>query len=176
MLTVGLMDATPSCLPGAIPHGEWNVLIGVPNIRANVESHYTIHVYFSRTGAVADQPLPLSEPLRTGPAWFRAPGTHERAYPSVAFGQDDKQAQTRIRSTGRFPGAAPRPCGALPEFPGRPPKEMTPAAPAAIREPHRIVAPQWSVAFASRNGPAAGCRLSVQRGSHGTMARTEGRP
>ena len=38
-------DATPSCLPGAIPPGTWNVLIGVPNIRANVESHYTIHVY-----------------------------------------------------------------------------------------------------------------------------------
>ncbi len=44
VLTVGLMDATPSCLPGAIPDGTWNVLIGVPNIRANVESHYTIHV------------------------------------------------------------------------------------------------------------------------------------
>ena len=35
-LTVGLMDATPSCLPGAIPSGTWNVLIGVPNIRAGV--------------------------------------------------------------------------------------------------------------------------------------------
>ncbi len=70
-LTVGLMDATPSCLPGAIPPGQWNVLIGVPNIRASVESHYTIHVYFSRTGAVAQEPAVLLEPLRAGPAWFR---------------------------------------------------------------------------------------------------------
>ncbi len=70
-LTVGLMDATPSCLPGAIPSGTWNVLIGVPNIRAAVESHYTIHVYLSRTGAVADLPQILREPLRAGPAWFR---------------------------------------------------------------------------------------------------------
>jgi len=70
-LTVGLMDATPSCLPGAIPQGTWNVLIGVPNIRANVESHYTIHVYLSRTGAVAQEPAVLLEPLRAGPAWFR---------------------------------------------------------------------------------------------------------
>ncbi len=70
-LTVGLMDATPSCLPGAIPQGTWNVLIGVPNIRANVESHYTIHVYLSRTGAVAQEPAVLREPLRPGPAWFR---------------------------------------------------------------------------------------------------------
>jgi hypothetical protein len=70
-LTVGLMDATPSCLPGAIPPGKWNVLIGVPNIRANVESHYTIHVYLSRTGAVAQEPAVLLEALRSGPAWFR---------------------------------------------------------------------------------------------------------
>ncbi len=34
ILTVGVSDATPSCLPGLIPSGEWNVLIGVPNIRA----------------------------------------------------------------------------------------------------------------------------------------------
>ncbi len=68
LLTVGLMDATPSCLPGAIPPGTWNVLIGVPNIRASVESHYTIHVYLSSTGAVAVEPAVLREPLRTGPA------------------------------------------------------------------------------------------------------------
>lgn len=70
-LTVGLSDATPSCLPGAIPSGTWNVLIGVPNIRAGVDSHYTIHVYLTRTGAVAALPPVLREPLRTGPAWFR---------------------------------------------------------------------------------------------------------
>jgi hypothetical protein len=70
-LTVGLMDATPSCLPGAIPQGTWNVLIGVPNIRAKVESHYTIHVYLSRSGAVVQEPAVLHEAIRTGPAWFR---------------------------------------------------------------------------------------------------------
>lgn len=70
-LTVGLMDATPSCLPGAIPSGTWNVLIGVPNIRTGVASHYTIHVQLTRTGAVAALPPVLREPLRTGPAWFR---------------------------------------------------------------------------------------------------------
>ncbi len=70
-LTVGLMDATPSCLAGAIPQGTWNVLVGVPNIRASVESHYTIHVYFSSTGAVANEPAVLREPLRGGPGWFR---------------------------------------------------------------------------------------------------------
>ncbi len=71
VLTVGLSDATPSCLPGAIPAGAWNVLIGVPNIRAGVESHYTIHVFLSHTGAVAQEPEILHQPLRAGPAWFR---------------------------------------------------------------------------------------------------------
>ncbi len=71
LLTVGLSDATPSCLPGAIPSGVWNILIGVPNIRANVVSHYTAHVYLSTSGAVARLPEVLREPLRAGPAWYR---------------------------------------------------------------------------------------------------------
>ena len=71
VLTVGLSDATPSCLPGPIPTGEWNVLIGIPNIRPAVTSHYTIDVYFTRTGLVAAEPSILREPLRSGPAWYR---------------------------------------------------------------------------------------------------------
>jgi hypothetical protein len=71
LLTVGIADATPSCLPGLIPPGTWNVLIGVPNIRPNVQSHYTVRVYFSSTGAAADEPAVLNAPLRTGSAWYR---------------------------------------------------------------------------------------------------------
>jgi hypothetical protein len=71
LLTVGIADATPSCLPGLIPAGTWNVLIGVPNIRPNVQSHYTVHVYFSSTGAAAGEPAMLNAPLRVGPAWYR---------------------------------------------------------------------------------------------------------
>ena len=71
MLTIGLSDATPSCSPGPIPAGSWNVLIGVPNIRSNAQSHYTVQVYFSPSGAVAREPAPLRLPLRAGPAWFR---------------------------------------------------------------------------------------------------------
>ena len=71
LLTVGITDATPSCLPGVIPPGKWNVLIGVPNIRPSVQSHYTLHVYFSSGGAVAGEPAILNVPLKTGPAWYR---------------------------------------------------------------------------------------------------------
>lgn len=70
-LTVGRMDATPSCLPGAIPAGKWNVLLGIPNIRPASTSHYTLHIFLSRTGAVADEPALLRAPLRIGPAWYR---------------------------------------------------------------------------------------------------------
>ncbi|MGH9604088.1 MAG: CehA/McbA family metallohydrolase [Terracidiphilus sp.] len=71
VLTVALTDATPSCLPGAIPAGTWNVLIGVPNIRPQVTSRFTAQVFFTRTGLVADYPEVLREPLRAGPGWFR---------------------------------------------------------------------------------------------------------
>jgi len=71
LLTVGIADATPSCLPGPIPAGKWNVLIGVPNIRPAEHSHYTVQVYFSRTGAVAGEPALLNVPLSVGPAWYR---------------------------------------------------------------------------------------------------------
>lgn len=71
LLTVGIADATPSCLPGPIPSGSWNVLIGVPNIRPNAQSRYTVHVYFSSGGAVASQPAVLNVPLRVGLAWYR---------------------------------------------------------------------------------------------------------
>jgi hypothetical protein len=71
LLTVGLSDATPSCLPGPIPQGNWHVLIGVPNIRPRVQSHYTVQVYFSAGGTVAREPAILRVPLSAGPAWFR---------------------------------------------------------------------------------------------------------
>lgn len=70
-LTIGLSDATPSCLPGPLPAGTWRLLIGVPNIRAGVTSQYTAKVYFTRSGLVAAEPDFLRAPLRSGPAWYR---------------------------------------------------------------------------------------------------------
>jgi hypothetical protein len=70
-LTIGLSDATPSCLPGPLPAGTWKILIGVPNIRGDVTSHYTAEVYFTRSGLVSQEPEILRSPLRQGPAWYR---------------------------------------------------------------------------------------------------------
>lgn len=71
LLTVGVSDATPSCLPGRIPAGTWNVLIGVPNIRPGITSQYTLQIWFTRTGLVGDEPAVLREPLRAGAGWYR---------------------------------------------------------------------------------------------------------
>jgi hypothetical protein len=70
-LTVSATDATPSCLAGPVAPGTWKVLIGVPNIRPTVTATYTATLFFTRTGLVADQPLVLRKPIRTGAAWYR---------------------------------------------------------------------------------------------------------
>lgn len=71
VLTIAPSDATPSCLPGPLPTGTWNLLIGVPNIRVGVTSHYRAEIYFTRRGLVAEEPMILTEPLRKGPGWYR---------------------------------------------------------------------------------------------------------
>ncbi len=71
VLTVSAADATPSCTPGPVVPGTWNVVMGVPNIRATETSTYTAKLYFAKTGLVADEPSFLRKPIRTGPAWYR---------------------------------------------------------------------------------------------------------
>lgn len=66
--TVAATDATPSYLPGPIAPGRWNLLLGIPNIRAEVHAQYTAKVYFSRNGQVPDL---LDAPLRPEPGWYR---------------------------------------------------------------------------------------------------------
>ena len=48
--TISETDATPSYLPGAIPAGEWRLIIAVPNMRAQVVSHYQAEIRFNVTG------------------------------------------------------------------------------------------------------------------------------
>lgn len=65
---ISASNATPSYLPGPLPTGEWKLIIGVPNIRENVTSHYEADIFFTRaheTASFADAPL------REGPAWYR---------------------------------------------------------------------------------------------------------
>lgn len=71
VFTVSATDATPSYLPGPITPGRWQLLLGVPNIRASARATYTANVYYSPTTAVADEPPILRRPLRSDLAWYR---------------------------------------------------------------------------------------------------------
>jgi hypothetical protein len=66
--TISETDATPSYLPGAIPAGEWRLIIAVPNMRPQVVSHYRAEIRFnSRT---EDEAF-AAQPLATGTRWYR---------------------------------------------------------------------------------------------------------
>jgi len=71
VFTVSPSDATPSYLPGAIIPGEWQLIVGVPNIRTDSISWFTATIYFSRSGRVADEPSILMPVLRQEAAWYR---------------------------------------------------------------------------------------------------------
>lgn len=62
---VSTLTASPGYLPGPIEAGTWRAVIGVPNIRKDSRSDYTLTVRVSRT-----LPVVRREPLRSGPGWY----------------------------------------------------------------------------------------------------------
>ncbi len=66
--TLSESDATPSYLPGAIPAGQWHLLISVPNIRAASISRYQAEIRFN--DPVEDSQFTL-QPLANGKRWYR---------------------------------------------------------------------------------------------------------
>ena len=66
--TISETDATPSYLPGAIPAGEWRLIIAVPNMRPQVVSHYRAEIRFN---SQAEDGAFTSQPLATGKRWYR---------------------------------------------------------------------------------------------------------
>lgn len=67
--TLAETDATPSYLPGPLPAGTWNLVLGVPNLRPGVTTAYEVDIWLEPQTA----PFPgLSDaPLAGGPAWWR---------------------------------------------------------------------------------------------------------
>src|ERR1700678_2558655 len=66
--TISETDATPSYLPGAIPAGQWRLLISVPNMRPAVVSHYRAEIRFN---ARAEESSFTAQPLAVGTRWYR---------------------------------------------------------------------------------------------------------
>jgi hypothetical protein len=67
--TISASDATPSYLPGPLPAGTWNLVLGVPNLRAGVTTRYTAEIWLDPQDApFAGLP---GAPLVTEPGWWR---------------------------------------------------------------------------------------------------------
>lgn len=60
--TLAESDATPSYQPGAIEAGTWHLILGIPNIRQGVTSHYRAEISFNR---------PEDLVLKDSAAWYR---------------------------------------------------------------------------------------------------------
>lgn len=71
LFTVGALDATPSFAPGPIQPGRWNLLLGIPNIRASSKAEFTAKIWFGHPGDPAWLPTVLNAPLRKEPGWYR---------------------------------------------------------------------------------------------------------
>jgi hypothetical protein len=69
--TVAASDATPSYLPGPIRPGEWNLLLGVPNIRMGIRAEFTASIRFESAEAGATAGANSGETVRADPAWYR---------------------------------------------------------------------------------------------------------
>lgn len=66
--TISETDATPSYLPGAIPPGQWHLLIAVPNMRPQTVSHYRAEIRFNDP---AEDESFTTHPLEPGMHWYR---------------------------------------------------------------------------------------------------------
>jgi len=68
---IGETDATPSYLAGPLPAGDWKLLLGVPNIRKGVVTHYEARIHFVVKGDPETLAPFTPKAGRAGPAWYR---------------------------------------------------------------------------------------------------------
>ncbi|TGX46592.1 PHP domain-containing protein [Sphingomonas naasensis] len=69
--TIAPSDASPGYLPGALPAGRWQVMLGVPNARAGSKAAYRVTVAFDR-GAVRHASAAIADPpIDRNPGWYR---------------------------------------------------------------------------------------------------------
>jgi len=68
VITISAEDATPGYLPGALPGGEWKLLLGIPNIRDGVVSEYEARVYVETKTRIVEF---FDKPIRVEAGWYR---------------------------------------------------------------------------------------------------------
>jgi hypothetical protein len=68
--SVGLADATPSYLPGPLPAGRWQLIIGVASLAKGHSSSYEARIHFVRDRDSSSVSF-AAAPLATGARWYR---------------------------------------------------------------------------------------------------------
>ncbi|HZD52564.1 MAG TPA: hypothetical protein VE175_05915, partial [Woeseiaceae bacterium] len=70
-LEISAFDSTPGYRNGPVLKGRWALLLGVPNIRESVETHYRATVTLHQHYDVSASLLPGDKPLQTVARWYR---------------------------------------------------------------------------------------------------------
>lgn len=68
--TVAANDASPSYLPGPLTPGRWNLLLGVPNIRAGQAADFTAEISFEH-GETEAARTAYGPVVKATPGWYR---------------------------------------------------------------------------------------------------------
>lgn len=87
--------ATPSYLPGPIIQGEWTLILGIPNIRADSNANYRAEVLLE-SGTTASTKAFATESLKADPGWYRGELHTHTAH-------SDGSCQLQSGSTGPCP-------------------------------------------------------------------------
>ncbi|MCG2792107.1 MAG: CehA/McbA family metallohydrolase [Weeksellaceae bacterium] len=66
--TISDQDATPGYLAGALPAGQWKLLLGIPNIKENVKANYEAKIYIDTDYKITEF---YDRPINTKPGWYR---------------------------------------------------------------------------------------------------------
>ncbi|MET0310237.1 MAG: CehA/McbA family metallohydrolase [Sphingomonas sp.] len=67
-MTLATEDATPGYLPGPLPAGRWNLILGAPNIREGAKAPYEAQIFIERGPTVTEF---ADAPIAARPGWYR---------------------------------------------------------------------------------------------------------
>jgi hypothetical protein len=70
-IKISAFDSTPGYRNGPILAGTWGLLLGVPNAREGVETHYKASITLHEKYKLADALAPGDEPISAGAGWYR---------------------------------------------------------------------------------------------------------
>jgi len=67
-MTLATEDATPGYLPGPLPAGRWNLILGAPNIREGAHAPFEAKIFIERAPTVTEF---ADAPIAARPGWYR---------------------------------------------------------------------------------------------------------